>query len=114
MGASGCSQVLSVSRQLRSREVRQRVQDAVASLVSEGKVPSFYQVARRAQVSRSTLYRNAALRELVECGRAEAAAVAAGLVEGSPSPSRYLACELPRFLYGVCLLEGAGTVDGGG
>lgn len=54
------------------RSFEQRVRQAVASLQAEGKVPSFYQVAQRANVARSTLYRNAALREIVRRGRDEA------------------------------------------
>lgn len=110
MEEMGRSRALSAARHSRSREMEQRVRGAVASLVSEGTVPSFYQVAQRARVARSTLYRNAGLRNLVECGRLEAAA---GLGEGSQRPSRSLACELPRFLYGVCLLEGAAADAGG-
>ena len=120
-----CPQVLSVSRQARSREVQQRVRDAVASLAEEGRRPSFYQVAQRAGVSRSTLYRNPALRELVEHARTEAAGrwgeassrvkkEGGSFAESSLTVSRYLPCELPRFLYGVCLLEGTAAADGGG
>lgn len=56
------------------RSFEQRVRQAVVSLQAEGKVPSFYQVARRANVARSTLYRNASLREIVCRGRDEAPA----------------------------------------
>ena len=120
-----CPQVLSASRQARSQEVQQRVRDAVASLAEEGRVPSFYQVAQRAQVSRSTLYRNPVLRGLVEHARAEVAGrlgetgsrwekEGGSFAESPLTASRYLACELPRFLYGVCLLEGTAAADGGG
>lgn len=120
-----CSHVLSASRQARSQEVQRRVRDAVASLVEEGRAPSFYQVAQRAGVSRSTLYRNPVLRELVEHARTEAAGrlgeassrvkkEGGNFAESPLTISRYLACELPRFLYGVCLLEGTAAADGGG
>lgn len=52
------------------RPIEQRVQEAVDGLLSEGRKPSFYQVAHRAKVARSTLYRNAALRACVSEARA--------------------------------------------
>lgn len=46
-----------------------RVQAAIASLEAEGRIPSFYQVAERAAVARSTLYRNKTLRVCIEEAR---------------------------------------------
>ncbi|MEC4175014.1 hypothetical protein VIN30_00935 [Adlercreutzia sp. R7] len=57
--------------------LEQRVRQAVISLQAEGKVPSFYQVAKRANVARSTLYRNPMLREIVCRSRDEASALVA-------------------------------------
>lgn len=53
--------------------LEQRVRAAVESLVAEEGMVSFYRVAKRAEVARSTLYRNEALRACVEEARARCA-----------------------------------------
>lgn len=83
----------------RRRSFEQRVRQAVASLQAEGKVPSFYQVAQRAKVARSTLYRNSVLREIVCKGRDEASA------RGPTDAWRGTPCSF--FVYELCLLEDA-------
>lgn len=110
MGEVEKPQVLSAAQRNQSQEIERRVRHAVASLVGEGVVPSFYQVAQRARVARSTLYRNGRLRILVEQGRRAART----RVEECASPqSGYLTSELPRFLYGVCPLGEEAVADGG-
>lgn len=49
--------------------IGERVRKAIDSLEAEGQMPSFYQVAERAAVARSTLYRNKALRVCIEEAR---------------------------------------------
>lgn len=49
--------------------MEESVRDAIASLLAEGKTPSFYKVADRAQIARSSLYRKQNLRQLVEDAR---------------------------------------------
>lgn len=63
--------VLARAREFQSRSTERRVRGAVEALAAEGKRPSFYEVAKRAQVARSTLYRNASLRRCVEEARAQ-------------------------------------------
>lgn len=65
---------LARARELQSRSMERRVRAVVEALVAEGRRPSFYEVAKRAQVARSTLYRNASLRRCVEEARAQFAA----------------------------------------
>ncbi len=60
------------------QNIEQRVRRAVGEMAAEGKVPSFYQVAERAKVARSTLYRNPELRALVEEARRDAIAASGG------------------------------------
>lgn len=50
--------------------MEESVRCAIASLQAEGKTPSFYKVAERAQIARSSLYRKHNLRRLVEAARA--------------------------------------------
>lgn len=47
----------------------ERVRKAIDALEAEGQIPSFYRVAERAAVARSTLYRNKALRVCIEEAR---------------------------------------------
>lgn len=54
----------------RARWYRERVGRALDELRSEGSEVSFYSVAERSGVSRSTLYRNPGLRAMVERARA--------------------------------------------
>ncbi|PWL79934.1 MAG: hypothetical protein DBY20_01550 [Coriobacteriia bacterium] len=49
--------------------MEESVRDAIASLLAEGTTPSFYKVADRAQIARSSLYRKQNLRQLVEDAR---------------------------------------------
>lgn len=49
--------------------MEESVRDAIASLLAEGATPSFYKVADRAQIARSSLYRKQNLRRLVEDAR---------------------------------------------
>ena len=49
--------------------MEESVRDAIASLLAEGKTPSFYKVADRARIARSSLYRKQNLRQLVEDAR---------------------------------------------
>lgn len=63
--------VLARAREFQSQSTERRVRGAVEALAAEGKRPSFYEVAKRAQVARSTLYRNASLRRCVEEARAQ-------------------------------------------
>ena len=53
----------------RNSYMEKSVSDAIASLMSEGKAISFYNVASRAQIARSTLYRRQNLRAMVEKAR---------------------------------------------
>lgn len=81
------------------RSFERRVRQAVASLRAEGKVPSFYQVAQRANVARSTLYRNAALRDIVCRARDE--------VSARGPTEVWLDAPRSFFVYEVCLSEDA-------
>lgn len=66
-GRQGTS--ISIARQANSRDIERRVRIAINELVSQGKTPSFYAVANAAHVARSTLYRKADLKELVDEAR---------------------------------------------
>ena len=55
----------------RHAEIVDRTISAIKDLRLAGKKISFYAVAERAQVSRSTLYRSEDLRKLVEAARAD-------------------------------------------
>lgn len=56
-------------RTKREDAMEESVRDAIASLLAEGTTPSFYKVADRAQIARSSLYRKQNLRQLVEDAR---------------------------------------------
>jgi predicted metal-binding transcription factor (methanogenesis marker protein 9) len=56
-------------RAANSNFIEQKVQLAVGKIIAEGKKVSFYNVAAYAQIARSTLYRNANLRKIVEDAR---------------------------------------------
>lgn len=56
-------------RAQREDAMEEGVRSAIASLLSEGETPSFYKVAERAQIARSSLYRKPNLRKLVEAAR---------------------------------------------
>lgn len=60
------------ARDVRDDEVRARVHEALDALAAEGATISFYAVAERAQVARSTLYRNEGLRAEVAAAREQA------------------------------------------
>lgn len=64
--------VLGELRAANAMRMERAVRCAISSLVQEGKTLSFYNVAARSQVARSTLYRRQALRSLVEAARARA------------------------------------------
>lgn len=55
----------------RRSQIEARVRAAVEALARAGEPVTFYNVAQRSEVGRSTLYRRADLRALVEAGRAE-------------------------------------------
>ena len=57
----------------RHADIVDRTISAIKDLRAAGKKISFYAVAERAQVSRSTLYRSDDLRKLVEAARADGA-----------------------------------------
>lgn len=97
MGARNSASPPAASGSRRSFE--RRVRQAVVSLQAEGKVPSFYQVARRANVARSTLYRNTALRDIV-CRARDEVPVRGPTEAWSGAPCSF-------FVYGVCLSEDA-------
>ena len=63
------SQLLKTNK-VRSDEIARRAITAIGEMQASGERISFYSVAKRAQVARSTLYRRADLRELVEGARA--------------------------------------------
>lgn len=56
-------------RTRREDMMEESVRSAVASLLAEGETPSFYKVAERAQIARSSLYRKQNLRQMVEDAR---------------------------------------------
>ena len=79
----------------RGNEVARRTRAAVEEMLAGGERISFYSVAKRAQVSRSTLYRRPDLRRLVEGARGGGeAAIADGL--GAASDIERLEGELAR------------------
>lgn len=57
------------ARKRHALALEHRVRAAVESLAAEGSAISFYRVAKRAEVARSTLYRNEILRACVEEAR---------------------------------------------
>ena len=60
------------ARGAREDDVRMRVRKALEALTAENATVSFYAVAERAQVARSTLYRNEELKAAVEAARERA------------------------------------------
>ena len=72
---------LEKARELYGNIMERNVRVALSQIAAESKVPSFYSVAERAQVARSTLYRKPELRKLVIDARAEATC------SSSPVPS---------------------------
>ncbi len=121
MGAEGKPFSFLATRNQKQQQMQDRVRAAVAELVSEGRVPSFYQVSQRAGVARSTLYRNDDLRALVERARAEALQQEACRPRGQTACSppwresdatsvqraafRQIAAQAPCYVYAVCLLN---------
>ena len=121
MGAEGKPFSLPATQNQRQQQVQDRVRAAVTALVSEGHVPSFYQVSQRAGVARSTLYRNDDLRALVEQARAEVQQQEACRPRGQTACSppwresdatsvqraafRQIAAQAPCYVYAVCLLN---------
>lgn len=73
MGARASKGDVGVTPGARESSLKERVQAAVNELAAEGKIPSFYQVAQRVGVARSTLYRRADLKAVVVQGRRVAA-----------------------------------------
>ncbi len=69
MGARASKEAVEVMPDARGSSLKARVQAAVNDLAAEGKIPSFYQVAQRVGVARSTLYRRADLKAVVVQGR---------------------------------------------
>lgn len=85
LGGSRASQrALEGARQTYSQEVALRVRAVLDDMASHGVVPSFYAVAERACVARSTLYRRPELKHLVAEAREAALrpALRAGDAEG--------------------------------
>lgn len=77
-----------------------RVNDALRSLAAEGTYPSFYLVARRAGVARSTLYRREDLRAAVDRARARARSTASKPTASRANPSVALLQEELRRAWG--------------
>lgn len=78
------ARILDEIRQRNSEEIAERVERSIASLLTQGRTPSFYSVAAAAEIARSTLYRRDDLRELVVRAR-EGAAGHRGIPE-DPQP----------------------------
>lgn len=70
MDCSGKDTSLQHFRAQREGFIEESVRNAITSLLAERESLSFYKVAERAQVSRSTLYRKQNLRRMVEGARA--------------------------------------------
>lgn len=70
MGCGGEDVSLRHFRARREDFMEESVRNAIASLLAEREPLSFYKVAERAQVARSTLYRKRNLRRMVEDARA--------------------------------------------
>ncbi|NCA31672.1 hypothetical protein [Adlercreutzia muris] len=85
MGARASREAVEVASGARGSSLKARVQAAVNDLAAEGKTPSFYQVAQRVGVARSTLYRRADLKAVVVQGRR--AAVDGGGAAGRAGPA---------------------------
>ena len=71
-GACASQRALVGARQAHSRAVALRVRAVLADMAAHGVVPSFYAVAERACVARSTLYRRSELKRLVAEAREDA------------------------------------------
>lgn len=67
--SNGRTHALEVHRDSQRADTAVRVQHAIDELLAEGTRVSFYSVAQRAQVARSTLYRRPDLKTLVEAAR---------------------------------------------
>lgn len=85
MSARASREAVGVASGARGSALKARVQAAVNDLAAEGKTPSFYQVAQRVGVARSTLYRRADLKAVVVQGRR--AAVDGGGAAGRAGPA---------------------------
>lgn len=73
IGAMGCGGEDASLQHFRARRedfMEESVRNAITSLLAERESLSFYKVAERAQVARSTLYRKQNLRRMVEDARA--------------------------------------------
>lgn len=100
---------LAEARERRSLALERRVRVAVESLAAEGIAVSFYRVAERAQVARSTLYRNEALRACVEGARAyqadEAARAAASAIDEALLQNASLRTEVEELRRALAAVE---------
>ena len=67
---------LSVARIERDGRMLHDVESAIAGIIQDNQTLSFYRVAERARIARSTLYRKPELRSLVEQAREHQAAIA--------------------------------------
>lgn len=85
--------VLAEARAGRSDAVARDVRRALAELRQRGERASFYAVAKRARVARSTLYRRADLKRLVVAARE--GVPAAALSAAPPSCAARCACAAP-------------------
>lgn len=99
------------TQKLYRSSIEQRVQEAVDGLLREGRKPSFYQVAHRANVARSTLYRNATLRACVSEARTRHSDELAATAKppgcaGDPWQIERLRAELDALQYECDRLEG--------
>ena len=72
---------LTTTNDKRHADIVRRTKSAIDELLAAGESISFYAVAAKAQVSRSTLYRSNDLRRLVENARSESAAQLKGQSE---------------------------------
>ena len=87
MGARASREAVEVASGARGSSLKARVQAAVNDLAAEGKIPSFYQVAQRVGVARSTLYRRADLKAVVVQGRRAAADAGGAAGRAGPAAS---------------------------
>lgn len=85
---------LDAARKRYSEEVAERVRAAIDDICAQGKVPSFYSVASRSHVARSTLYRRSDLRRMVDGARTRV--VDRQLPECEKPPSKRLDLENER------------------
>lgn len=96
---------LVVSNESRHEDIAQRTTSAIKHLQEAGERISFYAVAEKAQVSRSTLYRCGDLRRLVEAARAGGAVPLCAATDGYDSKVAQLEDELARVLHERDVLE---------